>query len=455
MTTRELTLPPTFDPRRLPGRLGTMWTWICLVWLLVGPRIPLLGASNSSIRIEDVLLLSLFVVVVPRWSLVRALPAYMPGIGIVFWVSMVAVVAAALEGKISFVSGVLYGARPMEYWVIYPALLLAFQASVPSGEKTFVGILRTVTALQVGVAGLQYLGLSIGFSKFSYSRGAGLTAGPYELGAVCAALGCYWVGTRRWGWAALSLAGLLLSASRISLAAFIAGALVIVLWRAFGKRMHPSTTVSPPKALRVISFTLAIMAGIAFSPAITTSVAKSVGNRIDNTSLVRSWLISGNEAGVVGTVQTSAQYLEVAYNSISQNVNYDSLGQSGDASNLVRFFRWHLLLNSVDTPQAVVLGQGPSFAGPSVDGSFLRIFVEAGFLGLIAWGILFGRIVKRSEPWLIAVVFTILIGGLFIDLLFAMRPMILIWAFIAHSRASESSRSIGVAQPSTEVRLSS
>lgn len=422
------------------GSIETVWVWLCLIWLLAGPRISILDISNSSLRFEDVLLASLFVIVIPRWKMLKCLPSFRSGISFVFVASVVAVVIGAATGKIDFLSGSFYAVRPIEYWIIYPALLLALNSGWSLAKGSFfTNTMRAVTALQVGIAGLQYLGLSIGFSKFSYTRGAGLTAGPYELGAICAALGCYWLGNRQFWWVAVAGVGVVLSQSRISLLALAAGATIIYLSRFTApkaKLVDERKRLSP---FQVISVTCVVAVSIASLPYLLKT-AQPLGERLASSSLLGAWNASADPARSVGPVSTSADYFSIAYADVRDNVNFDSLGAAGDASNIVRFFRWHLLLNSIDTPPEVAFGEGPSFAGPSVDGSILRIYVEAGLLGLLAWFILLVKTARRSEPWLLAVIATLIVGGAFIDLFFAMRPMVLVWALVAFARFTSIGR---------------
>ena len=57
--------------------------------------------------------------------------------------------------------------------------------------------------------------------------------------------------------------------------------------------------------------------------------------------------------------------------------------------------------------------------------------MEFGVVGLAAWAYWFYVSVRRAGVWIVAVLTTLLVGAAFIDLLFALRPMVLLLFLVA------------------------
>ncbi len=405
---------------------------LLLAWLLVGPRIPIVHAFGSSVRVEDVLLVATTVFVLVRWSRGGGVSSRVRGIGLVVIVSVLTAGVAVVTHRVGAGPALLYALRGLEYWVIYPALLVASRGQEERTRRLIVRVLAWATMLHVIAAALQVaLGMDIGFSKFSLQRGAGLTAGPYELGAVCAALACLWLSERRFALMVVALAGLALSASRVSVAACVVGLVVVVLsWRRRERRagrQARSRGDARATMLRTAAGAGVIAATLATAPVWYPGVAASSVERIESTSVSQEWAMAEQAADAVPVSATSADYQDVAYTQYSTAIGATLTGVE-DASTMIRFFRWHLLLDAVGDRWLV--GLGPSFAGPSVDGAYLRILVETGVVGLLSWLLLVRRVWAIPSASLHAVIATLLVGSVFIDLPFAMRPMLLFWAMV-------------------------
>lgn len=399
--------------------------------LLAGPRLVLVPFGGSSLRLEDLILAGLLLLVVARWAQITNYGYRATGVLILSVVTALSIALATVAGSINFLSGILYGARQLEYWVVFPLVWLAVRERGESFQRGLIRVLKWVTLIQVSVALLQVAGvLNLGFSKFALDRGAGLTAGPYELGALCAALACFWIARGEFALGAVASLGVLLSSSRISLLALVVGLAVVAVMffrtseRQVKVRLNPRTVGGLLVLLAVVTAT---------STTALASIAGPLRDRVESTSLTSTWTYAGQYAAFVTPPENSAEYAEVAYASIADGVDFGLLGASGDTSNLVRFYRWQILLDSTDGPAEYLFGHGPSFAGPSVDGAFLRVFIEGGILGLAAWGLLFRRVSKGATAGFVGVVATFCVGALFIDVIFAMRPMILFWILAALS----------------------
>jgi hypothetical protein len=441
-------------------------------------------------RAEDLVLAALALVCVLHWR--RAGPITAPTVAIVGVVcaSLVSTGVAVARGTVDPLTAVLYAVRPVEYWIAFPAALLLLRSTDRRWPTRFEGLLVVVTVLQTAFAVAQYYFMvPIGFSHAAYSRAAGLTVGPYELGAISAALAVYWIARGRWTMASLATVALAASISRVSILgaglaiAILAGAWLVRLgkrisatgWRgAIGRGSKPRLLIvgqvlSVAAAGAVLAFTIGVVhlpsaptaavpttqaedspapvtptpTAASPSPANTPSPSEaaptgpqapsdSITKRIASTSLLGSWTAAGALAAKVPHAETSDEYRTAAFTDLNSYVNVNAAAAAGlDASNLVRFFRWHLILNTFDDAPDVLFGLGPSFVGPSVDGSYLRMFAEGGVLGVLAWLALIVAWLRRTPLWMVCVTISLLVGALFIDIVYAERPMVLFWALLA------------------------
>ncbi len=402
-------------------------------WLLVGPRVSLIELAGSSVRLEDFVLVALWVFVAVNWKSIRPiLPArrVLP----ITLVSLFAMLVAVLSHQIDMGPGLLYSLRTLEYWAVFPALLFVLRDSTNRIGIGFTRTLAVITLVHVSISAAQSVfGLSIGFSKFALDRGAGLTAGPYELGALCAMLAIFWLSRRRYALAAVSCVGIVQSSSRISIIAVIVGiAVLVVLMTNFrGLGGFRDLRIRPGVALSVLA-TLAVL-GVFFSVSSSSELAQPVAQRLEETSAPTSWSVSGEVASASALPKNSAEYSWLAYDGVRSllNESYFLDASTGATSDMVRFYRWHLLINSLNTPNLVLFGLGPSFPGPSVDGSYLRMLAETGAAGAVVWLYCIFRWGVSSSPAAKAVLATMLVGGVFIDVFYSMKLMVLLWGLLA------------------------
>lgn len=415
---------------------------VAVILLVNAPRIQLAAIAGSSVRVDDLILLALVPGIVSGWSSIET-PVRRTGIGLIVGIGIVSGAIAALSGRVSGVSSVLYSFRPLEYWLVLPAVIIPALGDPARIIMVITRILAFTTVIQVVFAAIQLLTpYAIGFSKASYLRGAGLTAGPYELGAICACLAIFWFGKNKLGFVVLALIGVILSNSRISLAAVAITLAVMALIRLQRRRMERlAQEVAPqrraPSLGRIVCWTLAALTLTLTAPAWSTSLLDPVASRASSTSLTEAWMTAEGLAAHIPPLADTADYSAVAYDSIGQTV-LDGENGATDQSNVVRFFRWNILLRSIDPPSLWLFGLGPSFAGPSVDGAILRVYIETGLLGLVAWSIALMRVANGSSTWLKGVVGTLVIGSLFIDLPFSMRTMVVFWVLLALDRVGQA-----------------
>lgn len=438
------------------SRSGAVAVVVALTWLLVGPRVELVGVGGASLRLEDFVLLFLGIFALKNWKSVREHRLIRPGIGLVLVVALIAVGVATALGAVQPLPSLLYALRPVEYWVVYPALAIVLWRDRSRVVSYVQFCLALVTVLNTGVAALQYLGdVSIGFSKFSNQRGAGLTAGPYELGAISALLACYWFAHRRHVLVLCSLASVLMSQSRVSLIAVVIALLIIrfSVRRATEGGQGPPARIgrsNGPHPLSVVTCMVLVVGAVVAGPTLNATLVQPALARAQSTSLSSSWTSASSVVARTPHVQTSDEYALIAYDGIGESIL--NATASADASSAVRFFRWQLLLRETTAdPVHVVFGLGPSFPGPSVDGALLRIFFETGLLGIVAWGLLVRKWLQGVPVWFAAAIVSLLVGSMFIDLLFALRPMVVVWMLFALAGGPRSKNETAMKSRSTAV----
>jgi hypothetical protein len=458
---------------------------VLLLWLLVGPRIDL--PAMHGLRVEDMAFVALAAVCLLHVRAFQRPTAPTMAVAGVVVAGLISAGVAVARGMVSPLDSVLFAVRPLEYWIAFPAALLLLRSAQGRWSQRFDWLLTVVTVLQTAFAVMQYyFGLPIGFSHAAYTRAAGLTVGPYELGAISAALVVYWVAHGRWAMASLASIALAASISRISiLGAGAAVGILVVAWllrfarrvrtegargafRLHGSRLRiAGEMASVALAGLMLAFTLGLIhlpvptpgpvaggaqPGLptapseqpgANAPVETTPPADeqattlpgpsdSIAQRLASTSVLGSWFAADDIAASVPHPRNSAQYQFDAYDGLNIYLNANTAADAGaDESNLVRFFRWHLILDTMNDPSAVLFGLGPSYVGPSVDGSYLRMYADGGVLGVLAWVVLIVAWLRRRPLWMVCVTISMLVGALFIDILYAERPMVLFWALLA------------------------
>jgi hypothetical protein len=225
-----------------------------------------------------------------------------------------------------------------------------------------------------------------------------------------------------------------MSQSRVSLlATVIALTIVYVAGRksTAGPAGRSATArAASPRPVSVIACTAIVVGVVIAGPVLNSTLVQPALERAQSTSVVASWSSAASVVARSSHLTTSEDYASVAYAGIGESIL--NATASSDASSAVRFFRWQLLLReTLNDPLHVIFGLGPSFPGPSVDGAVLRVFVETGLLGLAAWGLLVRNWLRSTPVWFKAAVLSLLIGSLFIDLLFALRPMVVLWTLFA------------------------
>jgi hypothetical protein len=395
-----------------------------VVWCIFSFRIILIHMGGSGIRIDDILIFIAFLLLLLKGDL-RKTTRPLPFNLYLGFVAVSAISAAwnSAMGRIDPFTSCLFVVRLLQYMVFY---YLGYR--IAKGGFRITHLLSYYLAFLCAIVPLQMLGLLPVLGSFGdiTSRAVGNTNGPYELAAVGAFLVCYLgYSSPKKTKGIFSLLLVLLTASRITFIATALSAAKITL--------RKSTS-------RVIL--LLRIAGLGVVGCVAFLVIHSTSSKLP-----------GTQDGVIGRLTTAASTgismntLNAAYNAAPVYRNFADYGQGafsdadseaeeggGDVSGLTRVFRWTSLIKSTLSGwDTILIGLGPSFGATAVDGYFVRVFVETGVLGLLAF-CLFAKSVldwgKKYSWTLREYVLILLITGCFIDIFVSYKPMLLFWLWL-------------------------
>jgi hypothetical protein len=395
-----------------------------VVWCIFSFRVILIHTAGSGLRIDDVLILIAFLLLLFRGDLrrtTRPLPfnIYLGFVAI----SVISVAWNAAMGRVDPFISCLFVARLLQYMVFY---YLGYR--IAKNGIRITRLLSYYLAFLCAIVPLQMLGLLPVLGSFGdiTSRAVGNTNGPYELAAVGAFLLCYLgYSSPKKTKGVFSILLVLLSASRITFIATALSVAKVILWKSRSRAIL---------ILRVVG--LGLVGCVAFLVLHSTSsnLPGTQDGVIGRLTTAASTGISlntlGAAYGAAAVYHNSTDYSQGAFSDADAEANQGG----GDVSGLTRVFRWTSLikstLNGLDT---ILIGLGPSFGSIAVDGYFVRVFVETGVLGLLvfcwfaksvlAWG--------KTYSWTFReYVLILLVTGCFIDIFVSYKPMLLFWLWL-------------------------
>lgn len=398
-----------------------------LILIPLYPKFPLANVSGTfvSIRMEDFAIALTFLI----WGFsqirigFKTVKDEVPRSIYLYWfIGMVAMLSGIfLTRSSSFSLGVLHFARRVEYMSLF---LIAFTYLKSKDQLGVIIKVLLLVSLLVAIYGIgqQYFAFPvISTNNSEFSKGLALTLGPgarinstfaghYDLAAYTSLpllliLAILPISKRKpllvfiWG---LIYWSLLMSASRITFAAFFisAGVLVILI----------------KKRIWLIPLILIAITGVLISP------------------------------------QLRGRYLQFIQNSLTVHAQaVDPVPDALKPTAVVEDRSFNIRLN-VEWPRAVrafiqnpVLGTGYSSVGLAVDNEYLRILAETGILGFLAFILILLRLIKSYWPSItkfestpesafIVTIFcfllTLLLGGVFIDVFAASKIALITWTLL-------------------------
>lgn len=407
------------------------FAWVLLSLILITPRIQLIQIAGSFIRLEDFLFAINVLWLIHNRQLIGTLPvALIRLFKTLIAMSLVGILSslfAVVSERNTFVTGLLFSLRPLEYATLVPTMYILLISSL-SGMNI---VLRILTIATFASSILQtFFSFQIGTSRFGFSRSSALTGGPYELAMISVLLLIYWLNSRRFLLAFLCLISLIASASRISILA-LGFALIILTLGRFSKEENKAK-VGDRSSFRL--YRSLFIVAIVFFTALGTSVSANFSqilvryeSRVQDTesnslTLKESYILSGSAPDIV----TSQQYSETVF---STPPDFTGGFESSDASTRRRYFVWFVLIDTFIQSKAFIWGLGPGFAGSAVDGNYVRIIAEYGLLGVVFYWKWFATFLRRSTYWFKAAIVSVLVTGLYIDIFTSIKTSLLVYIF--------------------------
>lgn len=350
------------DPR---GPLNHLLVLICAIFL-VAPKINLIQISGqtSGIRADDV-----FVVLAMPFLLMRikdAIP-FLGSMRIYVLFVVMALVSALVNVEANGWKLVLYPMRLVEYltFILFGALCTSRNLLIAVSSL----IILLNTSVSIGQMFLDWGGFP--YSRYAPdvgSRAIGLTAGPWEMAATVnlslAYLGYAWNRSpRQIGWFLsfymISLVCMILSGSRVGLVVnTVIGCLFL-----FGLNLS---------WLRKIGLIcLILMASVFTFKAVPNSLGERSRDLLQPGNVEHSLRIGGQNDCQMGEAGGIIDFAVI------------SDGQH-DPSWGVRAQKWAraACIYAQDSGN-YLLGVGPGYFGPALDGGFIRVLVEHGLVGVI------------------------------------------------------------------------
>jgi hypothetical protein len=402
------------------GRTTDIILYAILVWCILSFKVVLIGVGESGIRADDFLILIALVLLLARGDLGRVKRSRSFNIYLGFVAAnIVSTVWNSAAGRISPSLSVFFVIRLPQYMVFYYLGHWVARNSINLSRvlSIYLGMLCVAVPLQM----LGLLPVTGAFGGIT-TRAVGNTNGPYELAAVGAFLLCYlgyWQKKRIGGLFSVGL--ILLSASRVTSLATAFSAIKVGLRRVRSRRQ---------RVIGIASIAALVIAGIVVVRSTSGSSAKEqvgiVGrlNSAASGTSINTLTEAYNDAPVYAT---STDYLAGEF----LTAFYQGISGEGDASGMMRVFRWATLIKStLGRYDSVLVGLGPSFGSAAVDGYFVRVFVETGLLGLVLFLWFVQSLMKdhAQSSWPFREYMIIMLcTATFIDIFVSYKPMLFLW----------------------------
>ena len=393
---------------------------LLLLIVVLYPKFPLLGVGGTfvSVRAEDFVVG--LIIILTGWNLLQLKVPTSRAIGLYFVIGLVSLFSAVFLIKtVEIKLGLLHWLRRIEYMSMF---FVGFW--ILSSIKQLNLIIRTLLLVSLLVVfyglGQHFLGFPvITTTNSEFAKGLALTLGPgarinstfaghYDLAAfsLIPLLLCLTMFTSnlRKNWPSLLIFVLvywvmLLSASRITFAAFFVSASVLLLG------LKKWWWNIPLGVLAVVSIFL--------SPQLSGRYKELIINHFTLAQTVQA--VDKNVAVTPDALQT-----------VAEDRSFNIRLKASWPKALRAFYK---------NP---ILGTGFSSVGLAVDSDVLRMLAETGVMGFLAFGLIIWRVFKKSfaHPfvWTInCAVLGLLIIALFIDIFEASNIAIVIWLLLCIS----------------------
>lgn len=405
-----------------------------LVFCIFSFKINVINTSGTAVRLDDVMIAVAFLLLVWGKTLFSAKLTPLIQVYIFFiLVNALSVLLNSYEGRVNFVTSALFTARLCEYLIFY-----FIGQRVEKCRFPIETVLNVYLVFLLVVIPLQMSGLMPSAGPFSgiTSRAIGNLGGPYSLAVVAGFLLCY-LGYQKKrllsGFAAFVI--IILSASRIT---FLGSLISIFLVNFKRVRIH-----FKPSIAAFITITVMVSLGVLIINK-NSPTAPFLQKRISN-------VFSGLSLHTIESIYKSAPLYKTSAK-YAQGDFLFAIDQAetsgGDISALIRIYRWSSLIKSTSSHlESSIFGMGPSFGTVAVDGYYVRVYAEAGVLGLSVFlgfvGLLLFR-KKTSNQGFRMYALIMVVTAIFIDIFVSYKPMMFLWLWHGMNQAINEKESKGV-----------
>lgn len=336
-----------------------------------------------------------------------------------FILSIFSSIYNAVIGRIDLIQGLLFSFRHFEYFLfVFLGYMLAYY------RFNFSFWLKLYVVFALVIIPLQSYGLIPVVSGFSPDRAIANTGGPWEMAAVAAFLLFYFLEYRYFYLVFFSFVILISTESRVTLAAVLLSS-----WLNFSRSLSWQVLIAI-----FLSSSLAAIAGIVAFWALPSDFFSALSSERNVVNRVISFFSYETFVSVTDTVSSASAVMtaeEFSMKTIAEKLGVPLESFGGDPSAIVRFTNWAILLKSLFfSVDSLLFGLGPSFAGKAVDGGFVRLLVETGFLGLALYIAFIASLLFFARSRLVFNYFLVLVvSALLIDMFTTYKAMFLLWVF--------------------------
>ncbi|MFZ2890856.1 hypothetical protein [Sulfuricurvum sp.] len=378
---------------------------LSMLWVFFGFKIgviPINGSLEHGVRLDDIVLILLF-----SFLIIKKVDLMIihPEIKYYFYFVIFSLASFLINFALGNVDlgGVLYVVRLIEYMIFF--YIGRYLTNSELIDKFLIFYLLYLLFIMLAQ---KFLLLNIGVSFDN--RPGGNLGGPWESAMVGSFLVFYFLSKKHYLFTLLALIVVLMAASRIMVFAVF----VVIFYNYFWKSNKIVSIVGLLSMILLIGISdIEVLSR--FLLLFQTDIFGLFDNYLEEIKALE---------------MTREGYFYNAY----EVLNINAMSDDGDASTLIRVFRWlYLVMITFNSNIAILIGSGPSFASLAVDGYYVRVFTETGLIGLgfFIWFLskiyrYFYSYCKFMSYYLIVLIIT----ALFLDDFVAFKPMMFLWLFL-------------------------
>lgn len=372
---------------------------LLFVTMILLPKLTVISVGFSGVRIDDFISLAALIWLLAKGRLKLSLTSSYVKIYLIF-IGLQFISAIYNFGSNSYV-GLLFPVRLLELLVWYYVGLNAIQSRSKeqiSRVLLFLGLYLSIYSFA------EILGLAPKFGLFTNTNRVATTmTGPFEYAVVIAILGFF---IKQSVPKSITFISLLLTQARVTIASTLF--IYLFIWK---KRLSA-----------YVGLVLGIILIIFAAPNLDVIERFDALDDLEISTLAD---LTYQYYNMVSPAESSTDYFEKTHKGNS----YQLINQT-DASLEIRLMRWMVILKTnFENIPSTFIGKGPGFYGIAIDGYFIRAFAETGLIGLLVFVIFLISLYRhhKKNVKIIALIVTMVLTGLFIDIFVSVKVMVLFW----------------------------